>query len=67
MSNPVQETPPPFDPNAAHQQKPQLRAVRGFPVQAGDKTLLGLSDARQISDRAVFVVGQSVIDALRVR
>lgn len=56
MSNPVQETPPPFDPNAAHQQKPQLRAVRGFPVQAGDKTLLGLSDARQISDRAVFVV-----------
>lgn len=56
MSNPVQETPPPFDPSAAHQQKPQLRAVRGFPVQAGDQTLLGLSDARQISDRAVFVV-----------
>ncbi len=47
-------TPPQFDPAAAHQQRPKLRPVRGFPAQAGDQTVLGLADARQISDKIVF-------------
>lgn len=46
--------PPVFDPSAAHQQRPRLRAIRGFPAQHGDQTLLGLADARQISDEVVF-------------
>lgn len=50
-------TPPPgqprFDPSAAHQQRPKLRPVRGFPAQVGDKVLLGLADARQISPKMV--------------
>lgn len=46
--------PPVFDPNAPHQQRPRLRAVRGFPAQHGEQTLLGLADARQISDEVVF-------------
>lgn len=51
--------PPKFNPNAAHQQYPRLRPVQGFPAQAQspDGTthqLLGLSDRRQISDKAVF-------------
>lgn len=49
-----------FNPGAAWQQKPSLRAVRGFPVQAqtpdGQQVvMLGLSDARQISDKMVIV------------
>ncbi|MCC6661550.1 MAG: AmmeMemoRadiSam system protein B [Phycisphaerales bacterium] len=49
------QTPPPpqFDPAAPHQQKPKLRPIRGFPAKVGDQTLLGLADARQISDRMV--------------
>jgi AmmeMemoRadiSam system protein B len=45
---------PPFDPKAPHQQRPRLRAVRGFPAQVNNQQVLGLSDARQISDRVVF-------------
>jgi predicted class III extradiol MEMO1 family dioxygenase len=45
---------PKFDPGASHQQKPKLRPVRGFAAQAGDQPVLGLADARQISERVVF-------------
>lgn len=49
---------PAFNPDAPHMQRPKLRAVRGFPLQAQDQdgkaiTLLGLSDARQVSDKLV--------------
>lgn len=44
---------PPFDPSLPHQQKPRLRPVRGFPVQAGQQMALGLADARQVSDKVV--------------
>lgn len=44
---------PKFDPNAEHMRKPKLRPVRGFPAQVGNQVLLGLADARQISDKMV--------------
>ncbi|MEL7485440.1 MAG: hypothetical protein AAFN41_13940, partial [Planctomycetota bacterium] len=58
-SQPSQTPPPPFDPNAAHQQRPKLRPIRGFaaPAQGPDGQqvqLLGLADARQISPKVVF-------------
>jgi AmmeMemoRadiSam system protein B len=43
-----------FNPAASHHQRPRLRPVRGFPAQIGEQTALGLADARQISDKAVF-------------
>jgi AmmeMemoRadiSam system protein B len=46
---------PVFDPSAPHMQMPRLRPVRGFRAQAGDQEALGLADARQVSDRVVFV------------
>ncbi len=46
---------PVFDPNAPHQQRPRLRSVRGFPAQNGQQQFIGLTDARQISDKIVFV------------
>lgn len=57
---PSQQTPPPpFDPNAAHQQHPRLRPVRGFgaPAQGPDGQqvqVMGLADAKQISPKVVF-------------
>lgn len=59
--SPEQPSQPPavkFDPSASHQQKPRLRPVRGFPLQAQNQqgqqaVLLGLADARQISDKVV--------------
>jgi AmmeMemoRadiSam system protein B len=45
---------PKFDPSATHQQKPRLRPVRGFPAQVGNQVMLGLADARQISDKMVL-------------
>ena len=53
-------TPAPFDRNAKHQQKPKVRALRGFPVEAQDPQgnkhqMLGLADARQISDKMCIV------------
>lgn len=54
MTNPQPPSPPVFDPGAAHQQKPKLRGIRGFPAKMGDQMVLGLADARQISDRVVF-------------
>jgi AmmeMemoRadiSam system protein B len=47
--------PPTFDPAAPHQQKPRLRPVRGFPARHNDQTLLGIADARQISEKMVLV------------
>ena len=52
MSDPTPPQPV-FDPSAPHQQKPKLRPIRGFPAKVGEQTLLGLADARQISDRMV--------------
>jgi AmmeMemoRadiSam system protein B len=52
---PTPPVPPKFDPGQPHQQRPKLRPVRGFPAQADGQMLLGLSDARQISDRVVFM------------
>ncbi len=52
---------PKFDPNASHMRRPKLRPVRGFPVQGqgpdGQQLqLMGLADARQISDKVVFTM-----------
>lgn len=58
MTTPAQPTPPTqpvFDPTAAHQLNPRLRAVRGFPVQVQNHQMLGLADARQISDKIAIV------------
>lgn len=60
-SDPSQNQPnqaPAFNPNAAHQRRPKVRALRGFPVQAQgpdgkQMMMLGLTDARQISERMV--------------
>ncbi len=46
---------PPFDRSAPHMERPRLRQVRGFPAQAGEQQVLGLADARQITDKMVFV------------
>ncbi len=45
---------PKFDPSAPHQQRPRLRPIRGFGFMQEGKPLLGLADARQISDKIVF-------------
>lgn len=50
-----------FDPAAAHQAKPRLRPVRGFPAQATapdgtEHQMLGLADARQVSDKVVMTI-----------
>ena len=52
---------PKFDPNAAHMRRPKLRPVRGFPAQGqgpdGQQVqLMGLADARQISDKVIFTM-----------
>lgn len=54
MTNPEPPNPPVFNPDALHQQRPKLRAVRGFPARMGEQMVLGLADARQISDKVVF-------------
>lgn len=53
-----QPAPPAFDPNAAHQQSPKIRRVRGvpMPVKGPDgqqAVMLGLADAQQISSKMV--------------
>ncbi|MCC6677899.1 MAG: AmmeMemoRadiSam system protein B [Phycisphaerales bacterium] len=55
MTTPEPSATPVFDPGAAHQQRPKLRAIRGFPARMGEQMVLGLADARQISDKVVFV------------
>jgi AmmeMemoRadiSam system protein B len=62
-----QQLPPaPFDPSAPHHQRPALRPVRGFPVQANGQTMLGLTDARQVSDKMVLapVAVQNILPLL---
>lgn len=51
QSTPAQ---PAFDPSKPHLQKPRLRPVRGFAAQSGQQPVLGLADARQISEKVVF-------------
>lgn len=51
---------PKFNPDATHQQRPKLRPVRGFPAQGQGQDgkqvqLLGIADARQISEKTVFL------------
>lgn len=55
MTNPEPPAAPAFNPNAPHQQRPKLRAIRAFPARMGEQTVLGLADARQVSDKVVFV------------
>lgn len=55
------QTEPKFDAAAAHMQRPKIRAIRGFPVNAKapdgtEHQMLGLADARQISDRMVIAM-----------
>lgn len=47
---------PPFNPSFDHHMKPKLRPVRGFPAQMGEQQVLGLADARQISQKMVFTM-----------
>jgi len=54
-----QPTPPAFDAESQHQQKPRLRPIRGFvaPAKAPDGKqiqMLGIADAKQISPKVVF-------------
>lgn len=65
------EPAPRFDPSAGHHQYPKLRAIRGFPVPAQGPdgkqvVLLGLADARQISDRPPLVVPPAVQHVLHL-
>jgi AmmeMemoRadiSam system protein B len=58
MSDQSQNTPPAFDPDATHQQKPKLRKIRAFPLPAQGPDgqtiqMLGLADAQQISPKIV--------------
>jgi MEMO1 family protein len=53
MSNPTSPPQPVFNPNASHQQKPRLRGVRVFPAEVAGQQLMGIADARQVSDKAV--------------
>ena len=59
IPTPTGQTPQPpapkFDPNAAHQQKPKLRMVRGFPAKVGEQQVIGLADARQVTDRIILL------------
>ena len=55
---PTPPNPPKFNPALAHQNKPKLRPVRGFPMKHGEQVLMGLADARQISDRVVYTIPQ---------
>lgn len=43
-----------FKSDAQHQQLPKLRPVRGFNARIGNQNAMGLSDARQVSDKVVF-------------
>ncbi|MCK6475756.1 MAG: AmmeMemoRadiSam system protein B [Phycisphaerales bacterium] len=56
MTDTPASQPAPFDANLPHHAKPKLRPVRGFPAKAGEQMMLGLADARQISDKVVFTM-----------
>ena len=58
LPSPTPQIAPKFNPAAAHQAKPRVRPLRGVPVQAQDQAgkqimMLGLADARQISEKMV--------------
>jgi MEMO1 family protein len=55
MSTPESLPFPPFDPGAAHQRRPKLVPIRLFPAQAGEQQVIGLADARQVSEKIVFI------------
>ncbi len=62
--NPSNPQPVVFDPSKPHLQRPRLRPVRGFPAQGQGPDgkpvmMLGLADARQISDRMVVTLPAS--------
>lgn len=50
--------PPKFDPAAPHHQRPKLRPVRAFAAPVNGQTMMGLADARQISDRVIALPPQ---------
>ncbi len=57
-NQPPAQTPPEFDPSAAHQHTPKLRKVRGMPIpvktpQGQQTNMLGIADAQQISTKIV--------------
>jgi AmmeMemoRadiSam system protein B len=56
QNSPAGEQHPFYDPSAPHQQKPKLRPVRAFPAKVGEQTVMGLADARQVSDKVVFTM-----------
>lgn len=52
---------PPFDATKPHMARPHMRPVRGFPINARtpdgqQQLMLGLADARQVSDKIVVTV-----------
>lgn len=49
-----QRTWDPFNPSAPHHLKPRLRPIRGFMAQHENQPLMGLADARSISEKVVF-------------
>jgi len=57
---------PRFDPTAAHHLRPKVRPLRAFPAQVQGKQMMGLTDARQISDKVVLTspAFQSVLPML---
>lgn len=72
----AEQQPAVFDSNARHMQSPKLRPIRAFGAQQQDgKMMLGLADARQITDQMIFVspafqailpmmTGEKTIDAI---
>ncbi len=56
QASPQPQPTPTFDARLPHHAKPRLRPVRGFPAKAGEQMVLGLADARQISDKVVFTM-----------
>lgn len=54
-TGPEQLPPAKFDPKAAHMNRPKLRQVRAFPVNVQNQQAMGLSDAKQISDKMIAV------------
>lgn len=58
-SQPAPQHPPiPAFSNAPHQVRPKLRPVRGFATQHEGRTLMGLTDARQVSEKMVLTAPQ---------
>jgi AmmeMemoRadiSam system protein B len=58
MTDSIQPNPvPPFT-GAPHQMRPKLRPIRGFATQHNEQVLMGLADARQVSDKVVLAVPQ---------